>query len=115
MFGRGEPKTESPRVKEEYDSQPNGMCQCCCGGCGCQSRVFDSAQRGHSSERQVYQHSDKYRSGIIVILMTHTLGSSLQDEALAPVHANGTALKMTRENGACTLSLPVQRNDVVGR
>lgn len=51
------------RAMEECDSQSNGMCRCCCGGRGCQSRVFDHARRGRSPERQSYQHSDKYKSG----------------------------------------------------
>lgn len=38
-------------------SQSNGLCQCCCGGRGCQS------QRGRSPERQWVKHSDRYKSG----------------------------------------------------
>lgn len=51
----------SPRAMDEWNggrSQSSGMCQCVCGGRGCQSRVFDSARRGRSPERKSFQHFD---------------------------------------------------------
>ncbi|KAF7688153.1 hypothetical protein HF521_014159 [Silurus meridionalis] len=53
----------SSRATNEWSgdrSRSNGMCQCVCGGRGCQSRVFDSARRGRlpETENKMFQRSE---------------------------------------------------------
>ncbi|KAK3568728.1 hypothetical protein QTP86_014757, partial [Hemibagrus guttatus] len=57
----------SPRAMDEWSgdrSQSSGMCQCVCGGRGCQSRVF-AARRGRSPERKSFQQHDEHTSADI--------------------------------------------------
>lgn len=52
---------------------------------------------------------------MFVVIKAHTLLSLLQDAALAPVLADGTALRMTRESGECVSCLLAEWSTAMGR